>query len=228
MQDPSSTSPALRPWVAYAGGIGAAVCWLFLSLVVALQFARSDLGWVHSQLSLYLHGPYGLLLRTGYCVLAMAMALLAFALHCRLRPEARSGTVLGLFWVAALSLSTVAIGDSWLPEQAPTLAPMVHLLSAQSAFLCVIAAVLLQSWYFRRDRAWRGLHRPAFGLAWLAFAILAWHVGVDSAPRGLSQKLAIVLIVAWLALIGRRLSQASVTGAAHEPGSRDNAGDNPT
>lgn len=38
----------------------------------------------------------------------------------------------------------VSTGDSWMPELAPEAAKMVHVLSADMTFLCVIAAVLLQ------------------------------------------------------------------------------------
>lgn len=204
-------------WSAPAGRLAAATGVGFLLLVVALQFLRGDLAWVDAQLSLYLHGRYGLGLRSAYCVMALAIALLALALQRTLRPRARSNTVLGLFWCAALGLSGVAIGDSWLPELAPDAAPMLHLLSAQTAFLCAIAALLLQSWQFRGDPAWRRRFAPAFALALLAFAVLAWNVGMRSAPRGLSQKLAIVLIVGWVVMVGGWL------GAARPATSRDNA-----
>ncbi len=218
-----STRP--RSWTVRAGEAAAAIGVAFLLLVFALQVARGDLDWVQAQLSLYLHGPYGLLLRSAYCVLAAAMALLAWALQHALQPASRSGTVLGLFWASALGLSAVAVGDSWLPGTAPALAPMVHLLAAQTAFLCAIAALLLQSWYFRRDTAWRARHPAAFALALLAFAVLAWHVGVHDAPRGLSQKAAIVLIVAWLVWVGAGVARPQAAGAARRRGSRDNAGD---
>lgn len=99
----------------------------------------------------------------------------------------------------------------------------VHLLSADMTFLCVIAAVLLQSWYFRRDRAWQGHFAAAFGLGLCAFAVLLFHVTVTSAPLGISQKSAIVLIVAWMVRVGAWLAQHVRAGAARLPHSRDNA-----
>ena len=90
-------------WSAHAGSTAAVVGVAFVVLVLTLQ------------LSLYLHGPYGLVLRTAYCVLAASMAWLALGLHAALMPTARSRTVLGLFWAAALGLSAVSIGDSWMP-----------------------------------------------------------------------------------------------------------------
>lgn len=203
-----------------AGRLVAATGLAFLAWGVALQFLRDDLAWRDAQLSQYLHGRYGLALRVAYCLMAAAIALMALALQRALRPAARSRTVLGLFWCASLGLSGVAIGDSWLPEHAPAAAPMVHLLAAQTAFLCAIAALLLQSWQFRRDPDWRRRFGPAFALGLLAFAVLAWNSGVRSAPRGLSQKLAIGLIVGWLVMVATWLG---ARGAAHAATSRDNA-----
>lgn len=214
----SSTLSARAGYLGLVTGVG------FVALVVLLQVLRGDLSWVHAQLSLYLHGPYGLLLRTAYCTLAAAMALQMLALQRVLVPSARSATVAVLFCCAALGLAGVAIGDSWLPQLAPVLAPFVHLMSANTAFLCVIAAVLLQAWYFRRDPAWRSLHAPAFALALLAFCVLLWNIGFRSAPRGLSQKLAIVLIVAWLLLVAWCQARFPRAGAVPSRGSEDNAG----
>ena len=49
---------------------------LFAATAVWLQFTRDDLDWQRATLSLYLHGPHGLLLRVAYCVLASAIVVL--------------------------------------------------------------------------------------------------------------------------------------------------------
>lgn len=220
-----SSASALAPrWTSRAGAIAAAAGCGFLAWVLVLQFLRGDLSWTHAQLSLYLHGPYGLSLRLAYCLLAVSIVLLATALQAQLQGAARSGVVLGLFCAAALGLATVAIGDSYLPDYAPDIAFPVHLLAAQTAFLCAIVAILLQSWRFRSDDYWR-THAPvAWWLGWVAFVVLFAHAVLRLGPRGLGQKSAIVLIVAWLVLAGLRLARAP--GAALAAGSRDNGFNN--
>jgi hypothetical protein len=175
--------------------IGLAV---FAGVGVWLQFVRTDLDWLHATLSLYLHGPYGLWLRSAYCLLALAITLLGWMLYRQMDGAARRGLPAVLFGVAGLGLAGVAIGDSWLPGNAPALAPFVHALSAQTAFLCVTVAMLLQAWCFGRDRRWQWLHRRAWEWAWLTFALLWLHVLWRASPRGLGQKLVIALVVGWL------------------------------
>ncbi|NJC29682.1 phosphoglycerol transferase MdoB-like AlkP superfamily enzyme [Xanthomonas arboricola] len=230
MEDQHNSGTVMPPgsacpprWAGQAGAVAACMGLAFIALILLLQWLRGDLDWIDAQLSAYLHGAYGLLLRTAYCVLAAAMAWMALGLHAALAPPARSRAVVGLFWAAAVGLCMVSIGDSWMPELAPDAAVPVHLLSADMTFLCVIAAVLLQSWYFRRDRMWQGHFATAFGLGLCAFAVLLFHVTVTGAPLGISQKSAIVLIVAWMVRVGAWLAQHVRAGAARLSHSRDNA-----
>ncbi len=178
---------------------------LFVATALWTQWARDDLDWVQATLSLYLHGPWGLALRTAYCVLALAIMLLAVSLYANSRSPRRSAAAPLLFWVAALGLMGVAIGDSWLPERAPLLAPLVHGLSANTAFLCVSVAMLLQSWYMRADPRWRDWAAPAWWWAWLCFALLWLHVLWRGPPRGAGQKLVIAVVVVWLVSVAWQL-----------------------
>lgn len=218
------TPPAEPAWPRRVALIAAATGTGFLLLVLALQFLRGDLAWADAQLSLYLHGPYGLLLRTAYCLLAVAIAGLALAVQASLPPSRRSRTTLLLFFGAGIGLVGVAVGDSYLPARAPLLAPLVHLMSAQMAFLCVIAAVLMQAWRFRGAPHWHRHHSLAWWLGWLAFIVLFAHAVLRLGPRGLGQKSAITLIVTWLVLVAWQLLRRPATGAAPATESRDNAG----
>jgi len=178
---------------------------LFVATALWTQWARDDLDWVQATLSLYLHGPWGLALRTAYCVLALAIMLLAVSLHANSCSPRRSAAAPLLFWVAALGLMGVAIGDSWLPERAPLLAPLVHGVAANTAFLCVSVAMLLQSWYLRADPRWRGWAGPAWWWAWGCFVLLWLHVLWRGPPRGAGQKLVIAVVLVWLVSVAWQL-----------------------
>ena len=215
-----SGSSARPRWIARSGALAVASGCAFLLWVLLLQVMRGDLSWVQAQLSAYLHGPYGLSLRVAYCLLALSIAIQAVALQASLVPKARSVVVPGLFWLAALGLATVAIGDSYLPQYAPAAALSVHLVAAQAAFLCVISAILLQSWHFRADPHWRPHAAPAAWLGALAFVVLFVHAVLRLGPRGLGQKSAIALIVTWLVWAGLHLARDAQ--AAPSRRSRDN------
>lgn len=187
---------------------------LFIATALWTQWARQDLDWVQATLSLYLHGPWGLALRTAYCVLALAIMLLAAVLYTGSRSPLRSAAAPLLFVVAGLGLMGVAIGDSWMPEHAPLLAPFVHGLAANTAFLCVSVALLLQSWYLRADPHWQRWAVAAWWWAWLCFVLLWAHVLWRGPPRGAGQKLVIAAIVLWLLVVAVRVWVHARRGAA--------------
>ncbi|MBH1664423.1 DUF998 domain-containing protein [Stenotrophomonas maltophilia] len=172
---------------------------LFVATALWTQFARADLDWMRATLSLYLHGPWGLALRAANCLLAVAIAALGIALYRHSVGPRRRAAAPRLFTVSARGLATVASGDSGRPPATPLLAPLVHGVAANTAFLCASAGMLLQAWYLRREPGWQRSAALLWGWAWLAFALLWLHVlWRDGPPRGLGQKLVIAVIVGWL------------------------------
>ncbi|MNN72101.1 hypothetical protein D3C81_1881060 [compost metagenome] len=77
----------------------------------------------------------------------------------------------------------------------------MHGLAANTAFVCVSVAMLLQSWYLRADPHWSGWAAPAWWWAWLCFLLLWLHVLWRGPPRGAGQKLVIAAIVLWLLVV---------------------------
>lgn len=201
---PSPFAPRrLAGLAAMAGAVG------FLLVAGSLQLARSDLDWQQATLSRYLLGPWGLLLRTTYCVLAATIVVLAVGLYAQLSANARSAAPLLLFCIGAVALAGVAIGDSWLPQAAPEFHHWFHHTCAITAFLCVTTGMLLQAWRFRLDEAWRR-HFP-LAAAWssVCYALLWVHALWPPAGQGWVQKLLIALIVIAMWLGGRWLWRAA-------------------
>lgn len=187
---------------------------LFLGVAGGLQLVRDDLAWRQATLSQYLLGPYGLLLRTMYCLLAIAIVALAMGLYVQLAPRARSAAPVLLLSTGALALAGVAIGDSWLPQVAPDFHRMFHPVCAITAFLCVVSGMVLQAWRFRLDAAWR--HRFPLAATWsVACFVLLWvHALWPPAGHGWVQKLLVALIVSAMLLAGAWLYRA--TGRADD------------
>jgi len=182
------------------GAIAMAGIAAFVAICTAAQVWRGDLDWLRAPLSFYLSGERGMLVQAAYFALGAALVLLGVGYYRGLRPAARSSAPLLLFVMGALALCITAVADSNMPDVAPTLEGFIHGMAAQTAFLCVTTAMLLQSWRMRGDAEWRHRFGLAFALAVICFIALWTHALWRDAPRGLTQKVVVVLIAAWLGL----------------------------
>lgn len=201
------------------GGAALAAVIFFALVTGAVQVLRGDLDWLRAPLSFYLLGDYGGLVRVAYFGLGAALALLGAGYYRALAVPARSGAPLLLFVVAGLALGVTASTDSGPDTDRASLAALVHGLAASAAFLCVTVAMMLQAVRLRRDSEWRRRFGVAFPLAAVSFIAMWVHALWRDAPRGLTQKLVIVLILAWLVLMAwwlqrhRRDARHAVTAA---------------
>jgi hypothetical protein len=177
----------------------------FLFACVAAQFLRTDLDWMRVPNSFYLIGPYGWMVRAGYFAMSFALILFAAAGYLALRHAARSAAPLLLFVVGAMALSVTAIERTAVDGQPLRLENYVHGVAAQTAFLCTVTAMLLQAWRLRGDARWRRWFRPGFLYAMACFVLLWVQALWRDLPRGLSQKLLIVLILSGLMIAAYRL-----------------------
>lgn len=187
------------------GGMALLCSAAFLATAITLQFLRVDLDWQRATLSRYLLGPFGLWLRIMYCVLSLAIVVLAVGLYADLERRARSAAPLLLLTAGAVALSAVSIGDSWLPERAPDLHRFVHGLAASSAFLLVGTGMVLQAWRFRGDTYWRRYFPLALLWALACYAVLWLHVLWPPASGAKVQKTLILMIVLAMSAAAARL-----------------------
>lgn len=195
--------------VSFCGIAALGAILLFASAALVLQFTREDLDWIRTPLSFYLIGPHGVWLQAAYCLLGIALVLLPLGLYFAFVPQARSSAPVLLFVMAAVALAVTAFAHTNVPGLAPTFEGWVHGTAAQGAFLWVTTAMVLQAWRFRGDPVWRSRFRPAFGLAIASFAAV-WILSLwRSAPRGLTQKLVIAMIVWWLVMVAIWLWRAA-------------------
>jgi hypothetical protein len=192
-------------WLGVTAMLGLA---FFFITSLVLQFARPDLDWYTTPISFYLLGPYSGWLIGAYFALAAAILAVAGGGYLALDTRARRILPLALFAAGAVSVCVVALAHTDTHAMpGPTGHGILHNFAALSAFLCVTVAMLLQSWYFRRDSAWRGHANSAFVLAAVTFVAL-WLYGLwTTLPRGASQKFVILLIVLWLMLVSRWLTR---------------------
>lgn len=197
----------LRPCPRKFGNLALLGLLLFIAAAIAVQVLRGDLDWMSAPLSFYLLDAYGHWLQAAYFMLAVALCSLGAGYYLALEGRRRSIAPWLLFTCAGIGLCVTALAHSNLPGRAPTLEGFVHGTAAQTAFLCVSTAMLLQSYWLRVDPRWRSRFPLAFMLALTCFAAIwvdaLWH----GLPRGLEQRLVIALILAWLLLAASWLRQ---------------------
>jgi hypothetical protein len=195
---PPSQSSRTDHFARACGAIAFAGVAAFAIVCVAVQGLRADLDWIASPLSYYLTGAYGVPVQAVYVALSAALAALGVGFHRGLSREARSAAPLLLFAVAAVALTVTAASEAAKSHGEREFWALVHGTAAQTTFLCVTVAMILQSLRMRLDARWRRRFVPALVLACVAFAALWLHVLDRALPRGLSQKTVIALIVLWL------------------------------
>jgi hypothetical membrane protein len=180
----------------------------FFTASLALQFLRHDYDWIGDPLSFYLIGPDSGWLILGFFALAAGILGVGLGLHASVQVTPLRSISLWLFMTAALATCVVALAHTDLPGgPKPTPHGMLHYAAASVAFLGVTLAMLSQSWCLRSDPRWQRHFRKAFGLAVLTFVALAVYVLWRALPRGISEKIVIMLIVLWLLYASRWLMQ---------------------
>lgn len=170
----------------------------FAITCTAAQFLRPNCNWLGMPLSFYVIGPYGGAVEASYFALAPGLVALGIGWYLALERGARSAAPLLLLVVSAIALCITAIEITDVPGQPQTLHGLVHVIAALTTFVCVTVAMLLQSWRMRTDPRWRSKFRSAFALAAVASAALWTYALIRPIPRGLGEKIVIVLILSWL------------------------------
>jgi hypothetical protein len=175
---------------------------LFTLVCGAVQFLRPDLDPLRAQLSFYLTGDYGALVRAVYYALGAGLVALGVSAYRASNPARRSAAPLLLFVIAGIALVPVAVTEVFAMGSGihAALARYVHGVAAETTFLCVTVAMSLQSLWWRRDPAYVDGRVARIWLALSAFAMLWFQVFVHTGVPGLMQKVLIASILAWLGI----------------------------
>jgi hypothetical membrane protein len=201
---------AMQPLDRALAGFAFVTVVVFALVCGAVQFLRPDLDPWRAQLSVYLTGDYGALVRAVYYALAAGLVTLGVSAYRASNPARRSAAPLLLFVIAGIALVPVAVTELFAMDggQHAPLARYVHGVAAETTFLCVTVAMLLQSLWWRRDPAFAHGRSARIVLAVAAFVMLWIHALAHAGPAGLMQKILIALILAWLGLAAWQTQRA--------------------
>lgn len=209
----ASSARFRRAVIRHSGLIALVAVIVFVSTCALMQWLRTDLTWWDAPLSYYLKGEYGEWVRAAYYGLSVALMLLGEGLYRALRPHARSVLPALLLWLAGIALAVTAITETDLPYLDHEMENQLHRVAALTTFLSVTTAMMLQSWHFRGDAAWRQYFGVAFPLAVASFIALAVYAFWRDAPEGLAQKTVIAMILLWLGFAARWLQREQLAAA---------------
>ena len=194
---------------------------VFLLLLAGLQVLRSDYDFRARWLSEYAIGPYGWMMSAAFLALAIAEAMLAIGMLWGENSSAWVRIGAAFLGVAAISLALLAVlpTDLDAPGQVGarlrTSAGRWHdQLGALSGY-ATLGAMGCWAILFRRAPVWRNLVWPTVVIAGLMVANGVFApVVVPRAVAGLSQRLGVLLAVAWLGLVGFRVLRRRPVGGA--------------
>jgi hypothetical membrane protein len=184
---------------------------VFVAAGVALHFLDTDLDPVEVYMSDYALGPYGWLMKTAFWAVGLGTVALGLGLRSTLAPGKRVTPSVVLVLVAGIGFLVVGSVDTD-PYNATegTTTGSIHLMSALILFICLVVSAWLLRGVFARDPNWTTFSRPAL---WFAVALTITFVIQFAGPlgAGLQQRIFVVVMMSWLALLGWQVAQRGAT-----------------
>lgn len=167
-------------------------------ICLLVQFLRTDLDWITTEMSIYALGPYGVWVQAAFMAPTPGLIALGIGWYRALDRRSRNVVPSILFVMAAAALCLMAVNAPDTTGWPVTVHGKIHQWAAFAAFICVTTAMLVQSWRIRCDVHWRRYFLSAMALATVT-AVYFWIYALfKPIPRGIGEKVVIVLVLAWL------------------------------
>jgi hypothetical membrane protein len=193
------------------------VCFVCASLgLLLMHVLRSDYELATHMISDYAVGKYGWVMSTVFVAWSIGIAMLLSALLLSGRSSIPRKIGVLLLAITSVGLLVSAAYRTDLPGYPDTPEGNIHTLSFLANVLCMLIAIPLLSFDFGRDKALRSYRPVALTLALavvLAFFIQFFTLR-EGMPYGLTNRLFVVALLAWLICTANRLRKSS---PGHEP-----------
>jgi hypothetical protein len=196
--------PPLAWATAFFAGVAVLGVLYFFAAVSAAEFLRPMYDPIQRTISELSVGRFGFLQISAFCALGVSLVSLPVGLRRRLKATLTSRLGLLLILVCGVSSFVAAAFPTDLRNAAvATVSGEVHQISASVGYGCLITAMLLLSWHFRRDAPWRSFHLPSTGLTLVGLAMLLTMAATgNSDVAGLLQRVMAATVLLWVALAG--------------------------
>jgi hypothetical protein len=195
----------------------------FLAAVSVSQELRPMYDPVQRTISELAIGRDGFIQVSAFVVLGLSLVALPYGLRGRLRATLASRLGRALLLVCGVSSFVAAAFPTDLRTAlVTTITGQVHAVSASLGYFCLICAMLLLTWHFRRDAAWHALRLPSavLTLAGVA-ALIALGISGEGSVTGLLQRLMAVTLLSWVALTAVHACRLSLAVRAVHVYARD-------
>jgi hypothetical membrane protein len=204
----------------YLGMVGVLGVAYFVVAGIALHFLDSGLDPVKVYMSDYALGPYGWLMKSAFFGVGLGTIAIGLGLRATLETGKRVTPAVVLVMVAGIGFLVAGTfnTDPYDAVEATT-SGSIHLLGALVLFLSLVVSAWLLRGVFSRDWRWLDFSRPTL---WFAIALTATFVFMFVGPlgAGLDQRIFVVAVMSWLALLGWQVSQHAQSYAAEVANSR--------
>jgi Protein of unknown function (DUF998) len=195
--------PLLAWATAFFAGVAVLGVLYFFAAVSAAEVLRPMYDPIQRTISELSVGRYGFLQISAFCALGVSLIALPVSLRKRLRATLTSRLGLLLILVCGVSSFVAAAFPTDLRNAVATESGEIHQLSASVGYGCLITAMLLLSWHFRRDKPWRSFHLTSSGLTLVGLAMLLTMAATGNSDiAGLLQRIMAVTVLTWVALTG--------------------------
>jgi len=196
------------PWpVRVYGLLGLLGMAAFMSSLIVLHLAGTDVDWVRGYVSYLANEPLAWIFTTGAFVHGWGNLALAAGLRGALRPGRLRTWAVMLFVLAAVGILLASQFPIDPPDQVPSTTGIAHRAFASATFALELAAVFVFSAAFRRQRRWRRQQAVSLALsvsAAVAMTAFIIAIQVDVAP-GLAERTALAILLVWELWIGFQL-----------------------
>jgi len=209
----SKLSESPKQGVTGKGTVTLAFAALFAIALVTVHVIEPETNF--GPISLYSLGPFGIVMRIGFVVLALAFFSLVAGLRGRARPTILYNVDLIMLSLAGAGLVTVGAFNTDAPGTSPTLSGLIHSSAANVWSIYALVGILLFAIAFRQEGRSLAIGRLSRNLGITAMiTYLGGFFVFGTYLAAVQPRLFFSLVVIWVCFIANKLRSGKLTSVA--------------
>jgi hypothetical protein len=209
----SKLSESPKQGITGKGTVTLAFAALFAITLVTVHVIEPETNF--GPISLYSLGPFGIVMRIGFVVLALAFFSMVAGLRGHVRPTTLYSVDLIMLSLAGAGLVTVGAFNTDAPGTAPTLSGLIHSSAANIWSICALVGIILFAVAFRQDGRSLAIGRLSRNLGiTLMITYLGGFFVFGTYLAAVQPRLFFSLVVLWVCFIANQLRSGKLTSVA--------------